>query len=214
MPPDQTKNHKKLLTLILQLSQEGPVTPTRLTEALGLTKQTTSFHIHSLHEQGYLMLDRISPRVTLLKVSDYAIRKLGLKDIPLLGEVAAGQPTHAHGQVEEGLAYISDVITIKPGDYALQIRGDSMIGAGILPGDTIFVRPDVPIEEGEIAVVLLPREDTATLKRWYRSGDDVVLVSENPLYPPMQYKIWDIQLQGKLIGRIGGAPARKTRQTS
>lgn len=214
MPPDKTENQKRILHITLELAKEGPVTPAKLAEKLGITKQTMSFHIQSLNKDGLLMVERISPRLTLLKVTDYAIRKLGLKTIPVLGEIAAGQPTHAHGQVEETLSYISDLITIKPGDYALQIRGDSMTGAGILPGDTIFVRPNVPIEEGEIAVVLLPREETATLKRWYRSGDDVVLISENPLYPPMQYKIWDIQLQGKLIGRIGGAPARKTRQTS
>lgn len=214
MPPDKTENQKRILNITLELAKEGPVTPAKLAEKLGITKQTMSFHIQSLNKDGLLMVERISPRLTLLKVTDYAIRKLGLKDIPVLGEIAAGQPTHAHGQVEETLSYISDLITIKPGDYALLIRGDSMTGAGILPGDTIFVRPNVPIEEGEIAVVLLPREETATLKRWYRSGDDVVLVSENPLYPPMQFKIWDIQLQGKLIGRIGGAPARKTRQTS
>lgn len=214
MPPDKTENQIRILNATLDLAKEGPVTPAKLAAKLGITKQTMSFHIKSLHDDALLMVQRVSPRLTLLKVTEYAIRKFGLKTIPVLGEVAAGQPTHASGQPEEGLAYISDLINIKPGDYALHIRGDSMIGAGILPGDIIFVRPELNIEEGEIAVVLLPREDTATLKRWYRNGDDVVLISENPLYPPMEYKIWDIQLQGKLIGRMGGPPARKTRQTS
>ena len=118
------------------------------------------------------------------------------KTIPVVGKVAAGTPILA----EENIEYYVLVDDRDSVDFALKVRGDSMINARIYDGDLIFVRKQPIVENGEIAIVLV--EDEATCKRFYQYGKTVVLRPENSNYKEMVYGKSDkarIEVLGKVI---------------
>lgn len=103
------------------------------------------------------------------------------KKIPLLGEIAAGQPIYADDHIEEFLPADDELHA----DFALKIKGDSMINAQINDGDIVFIRQQSDVDNGQIAAVLI--DDSATLKRVYHMNGGLQLQAENPKYPPMIY---------------------------
>ena len=117
------------------------------------------------------------------------------RSIPLLGEIAAGTPIYAD--------QTADVVCCSEGihcDFALRVRGDSMIGARIMDGDIVFIRAQDDVDDGEIAAVVL--NDEATLKRVYHIKNGVQLLSENPKYPPLVYineELNNIRCLGKAV---------------
>ena len=122
------------------------------------------------------------------------------KKIPLLGEVAAGQPIYADGHIEEYLP-VNDDLRV---DFALKIKGDSMINANIDDGDIVFIRQQSDVDDGQIAAVLI--DDSATLKRVYHMQDFIQLQSENPKYPPMIFSSKncdDVRILGLAVAVLG-----------
>ena len=118
--------------------------------------------------------------------------------VPIVGTIAAGTPILAEENIE-GYAPLQD----RHADFALTIKGDSMIGDNIHPGDIVFIKQQPTIEIGEIAAVLIDGE--ATLKHFYRDGDAVTLVSSNTKYKPMIYHKGDcddIRILGKAIAYL------------
>lgn len=121
-------------------------------------------------------------------------------EIPVMGRIAAGVPiaaiqnqTHSIGVPPEMLA---------SGDhYALEVKGDSMIEAGILDGDTVIIRNGQTANPGDIVVALVDDEE-ATLKRFRRRGDSVALEAANPAYETRIFGPDRIKVQGKLVGLI------------
>ena len=113
--------------------------------------------------------------------------------IPLLGEIAAGNPIYADEDFE---CYVELGAKIQA-DFALRVKGDSMVNARIMDGDIVFIRKQQTVNNGEIAAVLIG--DDATLKRFYRDGDTVTLLAENSAHPP-----WVIQLDESTDVRILG----------
>ena len=117
------------------------------------------------------------------------------KKIPLLGTIAAGQPIFA----EEGFeCYVECGADVKA-DFALRIKGNSMINARINDGDLVFIRKQETVNHGEIAAVLI--DDEATLKRWRQYGNRVVLHAENPDYPDFEYDLGEnnVSIIGKAV---------------
>jgi repressor LexA len=111
------------------------------------------------------------------------IHPIGIIRLPILGEVACGEPIF---MAEEKELYV-DTTTALRADFALIAKGDSMIGARIFDGDIVFVRKQNAVENGEIAVVAI--NDEATLKRFYKYGNDlIVLRAENPEYKDMEFR--------------------------
>ena len=111
------------------------------------------------------------------------VRPFQTKRIPLLGEIACGEPifaTEEHGEFVEAESSVR-------ADFCLTAKGDSMIGARIYDGDLVFIQSQPTVENGEIAAVIINEE--ATLKRWYYYPDSakLVLVPENPAYEPLVY---------------------------
>ena len=104
-----------------------------------------------------------------------------IKKVPLLGTIAAGLPILAEENVESYLPVLSSCNV----DFALRIKGDSMIGARIYDGDIVYIKSQNDVEDGEIAAVLIDNE--ATLKRVYKFNDAVHLNPSNPEYKPMIY---------------------------
>ena len=101
------------------------------------------------------------------------------KKIPVIGTIAAGQPIYADEHIETYVPCDEDI----DAQFGLIIRGDSMIGAEIYDGDIVFIKEQPVVENGQIAAVRI--DDEATLKRFYKTPDGCMLVSENPKYPPM-----------------------------
>ena len=115
--------------------------------------------------------------------------------VPLVGHVAAGQPILAEENIEDTLE-IPELIGAESGDYALNVRGDSMRDAGILEGDVVIVRPADDADNGQIIVALLG--DEATVKRFYREDDAIRLQPENPEHEPIVTR--DAEVIGRVIG--------------
>lgn len=113
---------------------------------------------------------------------------------PLLGTIACGEPILAEENIED---YIP-VPKSNHCDFLLRCKGNSMIGARVHDGDLVCIRQQPTVDNGEIAAVLI--ENEATLKRFYRYGDTVVLRAENLDFPDLEYK--DSQLEGiRILGK-------------
>ena len=118
--------------------------------------------------------------------------------VPIVGTIAAGTPILAEENIE-GYAPLQD----KKADFALAVKGDSMIGDNIHPGDIVFIKQQPTVEIGEIAAVLI--DGDATLKHFYRDGDSVTLVSSNTKYKPMVYHKGDcdeFRILGKAVAYL------------
>ncbi|MBQ8087391.1 MAG: helix-turn-helix domain-containing protein [Clostridia bacterium] len=116
--------------------------------------------------------------------------------IPMVGEVAAGRPILAEQDFETFVEAGEDLRA----DYALTVRGDSM-SPTYLDGDVLFVRAQPDVENGTVAVVLI--DDSAAVKHVYRDRDGLTLTSDNPAYPPMQFRYRDYE-QIRIFGVVVG----------
>ena len=124
------------------------------------------------------------------------LRPVSVRRFHVLSSIACGEPILMQ---EEREVYIDASVDINA-DYILIAKGDSMTGARINDGDIVFIRSQPTVENGEIAAVAI--DDEATLKRFYRYGDIVVLRAENPAYPEMQFTKKDgkeLRILGKAV---------------
>lgn len=120
-----------------------------------------------------------------------------MRKVPLIGEIACGEPILAEQNIEDYLDIPEEVHC----DFLLRCKGDSMIDAGIQSGDVVFVRIQETVENGEIAAVRIG--DEATLKRVYWDGDTLMLMPANNAYAPKSFRgeeINDVHIEGKAIG--------------
>lgn len=124
------------------------------------------------------------------------VKPISTRSFPVLGAVACGEPILMTGEKE---VYV-DATTDIHADFVLIAHGDSMVGARIHDGDIVFVRSQDVVENGEIAVVAI--DDEATLKRFYRYGELIVLRAENPAFKDLEYKESDaknVRILGKAV---------------
>ena len=120
--------------------------------------------------------------------------------IPVMGRIAAGSPISAIQQATHDVIVSPDLLA--PGEhYALEVRGDSMIGAGILDGDTVVIRKSDTARDGEIVVALVDGEE-ATLKRLHRQNGQVELHAANPEFETRYFESGRVKVQGKLAGLV------------
>lgn len=117
--------------------------------------------------------------------------------LPIIGSISCGNSTLAYEDIEGYEPTPRDWAPGRPEDYFyLRAKGDSMVGARIYEGDLLLIRKQPAVDNGEIAVVLL--DDEAVLKRVYSNGDQLILQSENPKYPPRIAPVADVRIIGKL----------------
>ena len=120
--------------------------------------------------------------------------------IPVMGRIAAGVPIDAIQHKTHSIAVPPEMLT--SGDhYALEVKGDSMIEAGILDGDTVIIRHVTNANPGEIVVALVDDQE-ATLKRFRRKGASIALEAANPAYETRIFGPDRVKVQGKLVGLI------------
>jgi repressor LexA len=194
---DLTKRQKEIFEFIRRYAGKYGYPPTvrEIGKAVGLhSSSTVHAHLANLEKSGLLRRDPSKPRAIELLVdrARKAIRPVGL---PLVGQVAAGQPVLAEENIEEYLE-LPEAIGGEEGDYVLRIKGDSMKDAGIIEGDFVVVRPADDADNGEIVVALIGEE--ATVKRFFREADHIKLQPENSAMKPIT------TTEAKLLGRVVG----------
>jgi repressor LexA len=197
---DLTKRQREIFDYISRyLSKHGyPPTVREIGKAVGLhSSSTVHAHLSKLESLGVLKRDPTKPRAmeVLVEKAKRAVRPTGL---PLVGQVAAGEPVLAEENIEEYLQ-VPDVIGGEAGDYVLKVRGESMKDAGILEGDFVVVRPAEKARDGEIVVALVGDEE-ATVKRFFREKDQVRLQPENKSMKPIKTR--DATILGRVVGQF------------
>jgi len=171
------------------------------------TLQEIAGHLQVSGNLGVLRHLQVLERKGLINRSPGSSRSIVLADrsrsepleLPLVGTVQAGLPQLAEEQIETYLAVDSSLVKGKD-SFLLRVRGESMIDAHIMPGDLVVVRPQPSAESGEIVVALI--DDEATLKRFYREGEEIRLKPENARMKSLIYRERDAQVQ--IIGKVTG----------
>lgn len=155
-----------------------------------------SDHLKALEKKGYIR--RVGTRaIEVLSVLGKTV--LGTtREVPLLGRVAAGKPLLSEENIEGLLSIPSDMGSGKL--FALQVKGDSMTGAGILDGDRVIIKQQGGAENGEIVCAIIDGE--ATLKRFYKEDGVVTLKAENEKYPPITVSQGEFRIAGKIVGLL------------
>ena len=184
----RTSNKRELiLRFVTEFIREKGYSPSirEIGDAVGL-KSTSSVHyqLSQMQKEGLLETDCAKNRTITLPDTGSALGR-----IPVLGVVTAGRPILAVEHIEGYLPWDGDSDC-----FALRVRGDSMINAGILPGDKVVVRPQQTAEHGQIVVAMLGEE--ATVKRLWRRGTDVMLMPENDAYDPIDGR------QAVILGKV------------
>ncbi|TDL87933.1 transcriptional repressor LexA [Meridianimarinicoccus aquatilis] len=124
--------------------------------------------------------------------------------VPLLGRIAAGGPIAAIAEVQQNIVVPPAMVAGSGNHYALEVRGDSMINAGINDGDVVVIREGHIADNGEIVVAAFhdQNEYSVTLKRFRRKGSSVALEAANPDYETRVLPADQVEIQGKLVGLI------------
>jgi repressor LexA len=194
---DLTKRQKEIFDFIGRYASKYGYPPTvrEIGKAVGLhSSSTVHAHLANLEKSGLLRRDPSKPRAIELLV-DKAKKAIRSPGLPLVGQVAAGQPILAEENIEEYLD-VPDMIGGEDGDYVLRVRGESMKDAGILEDDYVVVRPSDDADDGEIVVALIGEE--ATVKRYFRESDHIRLQPENDAMEPIR------TTEAKLLGTVVG----------
>ena len=121
--------------------------------------------------------------------------------VPVLGRIAAGVPIEAISEVSHHIAVPGSMLAGREHHYALEVRGDSMIEAGINDGDVVVIREQDTAENGDIVVALVEGAE-ATLKRYRRKGGMIALEAANPAYETRMLPEDKVKVQGRLVGLI------------
>jgi repressor LexA len=200
---DLTKRQQEIFDFIKRYSAKYGYPPTvrDIGKAVGLASSSTVHaHLANLEKIGLLRRDPSKPRA--IEMLDRAassaassVRSLVRPGLPLVGQVAAGQPVLAEENIED---YIQTPSFAGGGDgeYLLRVRGESMKDVGILEGDLVVVRPQETASDGEIVVALVGEE--ATVKRFFQEADHVRLQPENEAMEPILSR--DVRVLGKVVG--------------
>lgn len=122
-------------------------------------------------------------------------------ELPLMGRIAAGVPIEAIAHASHNVAVPGDMLSGKGNHYALEVKGDSMIGVGINDGDVVVIRETEVADNGDIVVALVEDQE-ATLKKFYRNGNAIALEAANPAYETRVLPEDKVRVQGKLVGLI------------
>ena len=122
-------------------------------------------------------------------------------ELPVMGRIAAGVPIAAISEVSHHVAVPGSMLSGKGQHYALEVKGDSMIEAGINDGDIVVIREQSTAENGDIVVALIDDQE-ATLKRFRRKGGMIALEAANPAYETRMLPDHKVRVQGRLVGLI------------
>jgi len=129
------------------------------------------------------------------------VSALEVFSLPVMGRIAAGVPIEAIQQISHHISVPGSMLAGSGEHYALEVKGDSMIEAGINDGDIVVIREQIDAENGDIVVALV-EDHEATLKRFRRKGNMIALEASNPAYETRVFPDHLVKVQGKLVGLI------------
>ena len=189
-----TRKQQEIYDYIAAFITEHSYPPSvrEICDGVGLrSPSTVHFHLQNMEEKGFLAKDGKARALTLAQTAEkaaaapaepvYEEPDIPAGRVPIVGTVAAGTPILAQECIEDYLTFDTNG---RDGEYfALRVRGESMLNAGILPGDLVVVHQQREAHNGEIVVALI--EDEATGKRLQRRNGEVWLLPENDAYEPI-----------------------------
>lgn len=203
-----TERQRQVLDYIKETVHDRGYPPSvrEIGEAVGLSSPS-SVHaqLNSLVDAGMIKKDPAKPRAIMILDETPSIAEGDgrTRDVPLLGRIAAGTPILAAEHVEDVMTLPTDLVGDGP-VFLLEVKGDSMVDAGIHEGDLVCVRRQPEALDGEIVAALVDDEE-ATVKRLRREHGKVILESENPRYSPMVFTD-GVQLIGKVVSVLRRYP--------
>lgn len=224
-----TKKQLELLKFIDRRMQRDGVPPSfdEMKEALDL-RSKSGIHrlITALEERGFIRrLPHRARALEILKLPDALERPSGFtprvidgdkrpvpanampvdavyaSEVPLVGRIAAGQPIEAISDAQQHVAVPGGMLKGSGNHYALEVKGDSMIDAGINDGDVVVIREGSTANNGDIVVALV-EDHEATLKRFRRKGNAIALEAANPAFETRVFRDDQVKVQGRLVGLI------------
>ncbi len=165
------------------LEKGYPPTVREICETVHL-KSTSSVHSHlnSLERNGFIRRDPTKPRAIEICDDSFQMVRTEMTSLPVVGRVAAGEPILAQENIEDYFPVPADLVPSGE-SYALRVRGESMINAGIMDGDLIMVNSVNSASNGDIVVALI--DDSATVKTFYKEKDHIRLQPENDTMDPI-----------------------------
>ena len=223
-----TRKQMELLDFIKQRLDRDGIPPSfdEMKDALDL-RSKSGIHrlITALEERGFIR--RLAHRARALEIVKLpeAMEKPGFKprviqgdrvdpprgampiegvhaiEVPMMGRIAAGVPIEAISHISHHVAVPGSMLSGKGQHYALEVKGDSMIDAGINDGDIVVIREQSTAETGDIVVALV-EDAEATLKRFRRKGSMILLEAANPAYETRIIPDHLVKVQGRLVGLI------------
>lgn len=199
MLPSLTARQKAIYDFLLKTIREkgfAPSIPEIGRQFKIASTNGVSDHLKALEKKGYIR--RVGKRA--IEVVN-ALGKTVLsttRDVPVLGRVPAGKPLFSEENIEGILSIPDDMGSGKL--FALQVKGDSMIGAGILDGDKVIVKQQGTAENGEIVCAMINGE--ATLKRFFKKDGVITLKAENDKYAPITVSQGEFRIAGRVVGLL------------
>ena len=208
-----TRKQRELLMFLEERISQSGVTPSfeEMKDKVGL-KSKSGIHrlISALEDRGFIKKLPFKARaIEILKLPNIKQRPLDKKteiidnqvvELPIVGRIAAGLPIEAI-ESGENTFYVPKVLAKGSDSFILEVKGDSMIDAGINDGDFAIIKKQNTANNGDIAVALT-NENEATLKRFRKRGDTIALEAANELFETRIYSAGQINIQGILIGLI------------
>lgn len=155
-------------------------------------------HLDALERKGYISRSNTPRSIKVVHPAFQSSNRVTM--LPLLGSIAAGAPIQAQEHVEDLIPVPSEMVRSVDNAFLLRVKGDSMIGDGILPRDLVVIKPQQTANQGDLVAALLG--DEATVKRIHFSNRGVRLLPSNPAYSPIEVNQEDAKIVGKVIGLI------------
>lgn len=193
-----TQRQQQILDFIVsEVEAKGyPPSVREIGAAVGLSSSSTVHsHLAGLERKGLIKRDPSKPRALLLADRPQRADKSAIR-VPLVGHVAAGRPILAEENIEDTLAWPAGIGS-RP-EFALRVKGDSMVDDGIFDGDIVMVRRQQTADNGETVVAMI--EDEATVKRFHKENGRVRLDPANSAYAPIFST--DVTILGKVVGLL------------
>jgi repressor LexA len=196
---DMTKRQKEVFNFISGFINAHSYPPTirEIAQYFTMSVKGAHDHVTALKRKGFLTLVEKRPR-TIELTGGHKENAASLVEVPILGTVAAGHPILSEENFDGNIMLHRSMLKKNKKYFALNIRGDSMSGAGILDGDLAIIEKQSAVQNGEIAVVVV--DEAVTIKRFFKESTRARLQPENPAYKPIYSR--DLKVLGRLSGII------------
>ncbi len=189
-----TRRQEEVLSFIAEFIRTHKYPPTirEISDHFSISVKGAYDHVKALEKKHVIRCN--TNRSRAIEILTEEASPVSVKSVPILGNVAAGVPLMAQENFE-GTVAVPERYVGNANHFALNVKGDSMEGAGIMDGDLAIIRQQPDAENGDIVVAMV--EEAVTLKRFSRETNRVQLKAENPSYPPIYTR--EVRILGKLV---------------